>query len=233
MLVKRFEQAVPYEAPNHRGVVGLRLQGFEEGGPENQWLGYSQFLPGGGAYRCDPVREGLSGAGGRDDGHQWRHGNRAAGLGQLHHPPARCARSSIVPTTSARCWSSSPIRQRCHHEPEYVGVDVRCDGQGGADHRGYGRFWCCGGAGSGRGGLRACAGGRSSRAGLDAIVAEVAEAGAAVVGVNIRPDSEAACAALVRAAVEAFGRLDILVVASGMNKVAKIDEMALLPIFCR
>lgn len=49
MLVKRFEQAVPYEAPNHRGVVGLRLQGFEEGGPENQWLGYSQFLPGGGA----------------------------------------------------------------------------------------------------------------------------------------------------------------------------------------
>lgn len=65
-----------------------------------------------------------------------------------------------------------------------------------------------------------------NRAGLDAIVAEVAEAGAAVVGVNIRPDSEAACAALVRAAVEAFGRLDILVVASGMNKVAKIDEMA-------
>lgn len=49
MLVKRFEDAVPYEAPNHRGVVGLRLQGFEEGGPVNQWLGYSQFLPGGGA----------------------------------------------------------------------------------------------------------------------------------------------------------------------------------------
>jgi uncharacterized cupin superfamily protein len=49
MLVKRFEDAAPYEAPNHRGVVGLRLQGFEAGGPANQWVGFSQFLPGGGA----------------------------------------------------------------------------------------------------------------------------------------------------------------------------------------
>lgn len=49
MLVKKFEQAKPYEAPNHRGVVGLRLQGFEESGPKNQWVGLSQFLPGGGA----------------------------------------------------------------------------------------------------------------------------------------------------------------------------------------
>lgn len=49
MLAKRFSDAKPYEAPNHRGAVGLRLQGFEEGGPENQWVGLSQFLPGGGA----------------------------------------------------------------------------------------------------------------------------------------------------------------------------------------
>lgn len=49
MLVKRFADAKQYEAPNHRGVVGLRLQGFEDGGPKNQWVGYSQFLPGGGA----------------------------------------------------------------------------------------------------------------------------------------------------------------------------------------
>jgi quercetin dioxygenase-like cupin family protein len=49
MLVKRFADAQKYEAPNHRGVVGLRLQGFEAGGPQNQWVGYSQFLPGGGA----------------------------------------------------------------------------------------------------------------------------------------------------------------------------------------
>lgn len=49
MHLKRFADAKPYEAPNHRGVVGLRLQGFEPGGPTKQWVGYSQFLPGGGA----------------------------------------------------------------------------------------------------------------------------------------------------------------------------------------
>lgn len=49
MLVKKFEDAETYEAPNHFGVTGLRLQGFEEGGPTNQWVGLSQFLPGGGA----------------------------------------------------------------------------------------------------------------------------------------------------------------------------------------
>ena len=43
--------------------------------------------------------------------------------------------------------------------------------------------------------------------------------------INARPDSKAACEDMVAQAVAAFGRLDILVVASGMNKVAKIDEM--------
>ena len=49
MLVKRIEEAKPYDAVNHRGNVGLRLQGFEPGGPTNQWVGLSYFLPGGGA----------------------------------------------------------------------------------------------------------------------------------------------------------------------------------------
>lgn len=44
--------------------------------------------------------------------------------------------------------------------------------------------------------------------------------------INARPDSETACADLVAKTVAAFGRLDILVVASGMNKVAKITDMA-------
>ncbi len=43
---------------------------------------------------------------------------------------------------------------------------------------------------------------------------------------NARPSDAAACADLVAQTVATFGRLDILVVASGMNKVAKIDEMA-------
>lgn len=49
MHVKRFQDAQPYEAPKHFGCHGLRLQGFEEGGPTNQWIGFSQFLPDGGA----------------------------------------------------------------------------------------------------------------------------------------------------------------------------------------
>lgn len=61
---------------------------------------------------------------------------------------------------------------------------------------------------------------------LAQIAAECRDGGAQVLDVNARPDSEAACAALIAQAVAAFGGLDILVVASGMNKVAKIDDMA-------
>lgn len=35
MLIKRFIDAKPYGAPNHRSVVGLWLQRFEERGPLN------------------------------------------------------------------------------------------------------------------------------------------------------------------------------------------------------
>jgi hypothetical protein len=49
MFVKRFADAKPYSAPNHRDVRSLRLQGFEAGGPTHQWVGLSHFLPGGGA----------------------------------------------------------------------------------------------------------------------------------------------------------------------------------------
>lgn len=49
LLIKRFAEATPYQAPHHFDVRGLRLQGFEAGGPENFWVGLSHFLPGGGA----------------------------------------------------------------------------------------------------------------------------------------------------------------------------------------
>lgn len=49
MHIKRFDDAEPYVAPNHFECYGLRLQGYEEGGPTNQWVGLSQFLPAGGA----------------------------------------------------------------------------------------------------------------------------------------------------------------------------------------
>jgi len=49
MLVKRFADAQPYQAPNHYDMRSLRLQGFEPGGPTKSWVGLSHFLPGGGA----------------------------------------------------------------------------------------------------------------------------------------------------------------------------------------
>lgn len=45
--------------------------------------------------------------------------------------------------------------------------------------------------------------------------------------VALRPDSEAAAVDIVEAAVDAYGRLDGVLVASGMNKVAPITEMPL------
>ena len=61
---------------------------------------------------------------------------------------------------------------------------------------------------------------------LAAIAEECRACGAQVLEVNARPDSEAVCADMVARAVAAFGALDSLVVASGMNKVAKVDAMA-------
>ncbi len=43
--------------------------------------------------------------------------------------------------------------------------------------------------------------------------------------IHKRPDTEAACEQMVQETVDKFGSLDILVVASGMNQVAKIDAM--------
>lgn len=66
-------------------------------------------------------------------------------------------------------------------------------------------------------------------AGNEAALKDIAEEcrglGAEVTTVNARPTDEAICNDLVAQAVAAFGKLDILVVASGMNKVALINDM--------
>ena len=49
MNIKHFDDAKPYEAPNHQNCHSVRLAGFEDYGPENFWVGHSQFLSGGGA----------------------------------------------------------------------------------------------------------------------------------------------------------------------------------------
>jgi NAD(P)-dependent dehydrogenase (short-subunit alcohol dehydrogenase family) len=65
--------------------------------------------------------------------------------------------------------------------------------------------------------------GNSSR--LSELALELEAAGIATVGVALRPDNENDCDAIVSAAVEAYGRIDILVVASGMNDISPIVDM--------
>ncbi len=49
MFVKRFSDAKAYDAPNHRACTSLRLFGAEAGGAKDVIVGFSHFLPGGGA----------------------------------------------------------------------------------------------------------------------------------------------------------------------------------------
>lgn len=60
---------------------------------------------------------------------------------------------------------------------------------------------------------------------LDDISAECRDIGADVTAINTRPTDETICADLTAQTVNAYGKLDILVVASGMNKVALINDM--------
>jgi len=65
-----------------------------------------------------------------------------------------------------------------------------------------------------------------SKAELDAVVAEAHELGAEVVALSHRPDSIADAEAILAAAREAFGRVDLLVVASGTNKAGFIEDQS-------
>ena len=49
MEITRFADALPYVAPKHHDMRGLRLQGFDASGADFAWTGLSHFLPGGGA----------------------------------------------------------------------------------------------------------------------------------------------------------------------------------------
>jgi NAD(P)-dependent dehydrogenase (short-subunit alcohol dehydrogenase family) len=65
-----------------------------------------------------------------------------------------------------------------------------------------------------------------SKSALAEAVSHCRQLGAEVEEVNARPDSESSCESIVQRAAGRFGRVDILVVASGKNDVAKIVEMA-------
>ncbi len=59
---------------------------------------------------------------------------------------------------------------------------------------------------------------------LRKVATECEKLGAKVATVALRPSSEANCQKIAVAAVDTFGRIDILVVASGQNKVSKIVD---------
>ena len=66
----------------------MRLQGFEPGGPTNQWVGYSQFLPGGGAGPdSTPFEKVYVVLRRRDDRHRRREGDGLRRDGFLHDRP--------------------------------------------------------------------------------------------------------------------------------------------------
>jgi NAD(P)-dependent dehydrogenase (short-subunit alcohol dehydrogenase family) len=59
---------------------------------------------------------------------------------------------------------------------------------------------------------------------LKQVAAECEKLGAKVEAVNLRPSSAANCEKIVEAAVKRFGGVDIVVLASGINKVSKIVD---------
>ena len=108
---------------------------------------------------------------------------------------------------------------------EKPAVAVRCPRQDRDRHRRDRRVRRAGGASAGRRRLqsRAC---RRRRRGAKKVAAECEQLGAKVETVNLRPSSAANCDKIVAAAVKRFGGVDILVLASGINKVAKIVDQA-------
>ena len=86
----------------------------------------------------------------------------------------------------------------------------------------FGKVACAALANAGAIGLIVTAG---NAAALETLKSELESVGASVRTVALRPDSEAHCDAIVAEAVEAYGGVDILVVASGMNDVALIQDM--------
>jgi len=62
---------------------------------------------------------------------------------------------------------------------------------------------------------------------LKKVAAECETLGAKSAVVALRPNSEENCDKIIKTAVDSFGRVDILVVASGLNKVSKIVDQKL------
>ena len=228
MHLKRFEDAEPYQAPNHFGVVGLRLQGFEQGGPENQWVGLSQFLPGGGAGPdSTPFEKVYVVLDGEMtviiDGEETvlgRYDSCTIAPGEVRKIENR--RNDVCTHAGGHSLPAGGQDMTAIANPmsmfDVSSKTALITGASGAFGMVAAQTLASAGCN-----LVLAAGNQKA---LDDITTECADMGAEVTPVNARPEDEQACDALVARAVEAYGALDILVVASGMNKVALINDMA-------
>ena len=61
---------------------------------------------------------------------------------------------------------------------------------------------------------------------LTEISKECVQIGSTTLSINERPENENNCKSILDKTIEKYKRIDILVVASGINKVSKIDEMS-------
>src|SRR5256885_1355309 len=159
MQVKRFSEAKPYEAPNHRQYSSLRLFGAEAGGTQTLIAGVSHFLPGGGA-------------------------------GPDASPPEKVyfvLAGELIVTGASGAFGALAAKVLAGAGANVVLCASKADE-------------------------------------LSKVAAECEKLGGKTEIVAVRPSSEANCDEIVEAAVKKFGRVDILVVASGQNKVSKIVD---------
>ena len=156
-----------------------------------------------------------------------------------HHPSCRGAATREGARSSNHRPSSAGFARTCAaHDsgrhgreysmsdeyPERPAVAVQREGQDRHRHRRVGRVRRDGGEGAG-GRRRQCRDLRRRRRDARRRSRPNARRSAARSRpCAVRPSSEANCDAIVDAAVKTFGRVDILVVASGINKVSKIVD---------
>ena len=214
-----------------RPIIGAlavcAFRGSKTEGPKNQWVGFSQFLPGGGAGPdATPFEKVYVMLEGKltviVDGHE-----------TVLRPMDSC---TIAPDEVRKI--EKPHQPHLQDAGRYpLSRRQTSGGKLMALDRPLSMFDVSGnvalitGASGAFGSVAAkclsAAGCKVALAGGNA--AALAEAAADCPGeaieINARPETEAACADMVARTVAKFGRLDILVVASGMNKIAKIDEM--------
>jgi len=224
MFIKRLDEAKSYEAPNHHGVHGLRLQGFEAGSSEKFWVGLSRILPGGGAgpdaSPFEKVYVLLSG----------ELTVKTAGKSHILKTLDCCQRGA----RDHQPHQLGDLDDRDHALPgEDMSTEWLSNPASLFDIRGNSAIvvGATGSFGNLASRVLAGAGARLTLAAsrtdeLTTVAEECAALGAEVETVARRTNSEADAEAVAAAAQARFGGIDILVVASGVNDVVAAVDMS-------